>query len=185
MTASAATAGDVVITGAIPAHMESLSAKLLEMGVRVESEDDWIHVRSNGVFRSVNVKTQGYPGYPTDLQQPLSALLTVARGTSIVTETIFENRFRFLDELRKMGANVRVIESSAIITGVDGLVSARVNATDLRAGAAMVIAALMASGQTEIGGVEYILRGYERFDEKLRALGADVQRIPERSFVKV
>ena len=185
MIAAAATAGDVLITGAIPAHMESLSAKLLEMGVRVESEDDWIHVRSNGVFRSVNVKTQGYPGYPTDLQQPMSALLTVARGTSIVTETIFENRFRFLDELRKMGANVRVIESSAIITGVDRLVSARVNATDLRAGAAMVIAALMANGQTEIGGVEYILRGYERFDEKLRALGADVQRVSDRSYARV
>ena len=185
MIAAAATAGDVVITGAIPAHMEALSAKLLEMGVRVETEDDWIHVRSNGVFRAVNVKTQGYPGYPTDLQQPLSALLTVARGTSIVTETIFENRFRFLDELRKMGANVRVIESSAIITGVDKLVSARVNATDLRAGAAMVIAALMADGETEIGGVEYILRGYERFDEKLRKLGACVERVPSRSYARV
>ena len=155
------------------------------MGVRVESEDDWIHVRSNGVFRAVNVKTQGYPGYPTDLQQPLSALLTIARGTSIVTETIFENRFRFLDELRKMGANVRVIESSAIISGVDRLVSARVNATDLRAGAAMVIAALMADGETEIGGVEYILRGYERFDEKLRRLGACVERVSSRSYARV
>lgn len=185
MIAAAATSGDVVITGAIPTHMESLSAKLLEMGVRVESEDDWIHVRSNGVFRAVNVKTQGYPGYPTDLQQPLSALLTIARGTSIVTETIFENRFRFLDELRKMGANVRVIESSAIISGVDRLVSARVNATDLRAGAAMVIAALMADGETEIGGVEYILRGYERFDEKLRRLGACVERVSSRSYARV
>ena len=183
MIAAAATSGDVVITGAIPTHMESLSAKLLEMGVRVESEDDWIHVRSNGVFRAVNVKTQGYPGYPTDLQQPLSALLTIARGTSIVTETIFENRF--LDELRKMGANVRVIESSAIISGVDRLVSARVNATDLRAGAAMVIAALMADGETEIGGVEYILRGYERFDEKLRRLGACVERVSSRSYARV
>ena len=142
-------------------------------------------MRSNGVFRAVNVKTQGYPGYPTDLQQPLSALLTIARGTSIVTETIFENRFRFLDELRKMGANVRVIESSAIISGVDRLVSARVNATDLRAGAAMVIAALMADGETEIGGVEYILRGYERFDDKLRRLGACVERISSRSYARV
>ena len=185
MIAAAATSGDVVITGAIPTHMEALSAKLLEMGVRVETEDDWIHVRSNGVFRAVNVKTQGYPGFPTDLQQPLSALLTVARGSSIVTETIFENRFRFLDELRKMGANVRVIESSAIIAGVDRLVSARVNATDLRAGAAMVIAALMAEGETEIGGVEYILRGYERFDEKLRSLGASVKRVAARSYARV
>jgi len=177
MIAAAATGGDVYINGAIPTHMEALSAKLLEMGVNVTCEDDWIRVRSNGHFRSVNVKTQGYPGFPTDLQQPLSALLTVARGTSIVTETIFESRFRFLDELRKMGANVRVIESTAIINGVEKLVGARVNATDLRAGAAMVIAALMAEGTTEIGGVGYILRGYERFDEKLRSLGAQVEKV--------
>ena len=172
MIAAAAAGDDVLITGAIPTHMESLSAKLLEMGVNVTSEDDWIRV-----FRAVNVKTQGYPGFPTDLQQPLSALLTVANGTSIVTETIFEARFRFLDELRKMGANVRTIESSAIITGVNHLVGSRVNATDLRAGAAMVIAGLMAEGVTEIGGVSYILRGYERIDEKLKMLGAHIERI--------
>ena len=184
MIAAAATGGDVVISGAIPTHMEALSAKLLEMGVSVTSADDWIRVRSNGNFRSVNVKTQGYPGFPTDLQQPLSALLTVARGTSIVTETMFESRFKFLDELGKMGADVRVIESTAIINGVERLVGARVNATDLRAGAAMVIAALMAEGTTEISGVSYILRGYERFDEKLRRLGAQVERIvcPEDDF---
>ena len=177
MIAAAAAGEDVYITGAIPTHMESLSAKLLEMGVNVTSEDDWIRVRSNRVFRAVNVKTQGYPGFPTDLQQPLSALLTVANGASIVTETIYESRFRFLDELRRMGANVRVIESSAIITGVDHLVGARVNATDLRAGAAMVVAGLMAEGVTEIGGVGYILRGYERIDEKLKQLGAHIERI--------
>ena len=177
MIAAAAAGDDVLITGAIPTHMESLSAKLLEMGVNVTSEDDWIRVRSNRVFRAVNVKTQGYPGFPTDLQQPLSALLTVANGTSIVTETIFEARFRFLDELRKMGANVRTIESSAIITGVNHLVGSRVNATDLRAGAAMVIAGLMAEDVTEIGGVSYILRGYERIDEKLKMLGAHIERI--------
>ena len=177
MIAAAAAGDDVYISGAIPTHMESLSAKLLEMGVNVTSEDDWIRVRSNRVFRAVNVKTQGYPGFPTDLQQPLSALLTVANGASIVTETIYESRFRFLDELRRMGANCRVIESSAIITGVDHLVGARVNATDLRAGAAMVIAGLMAEGVTEIGGVGYILRGYERIDEKLKRLGAHIERI--------
>lgn len=184
MIAAAATAGDVVICDAIPTHMEALSAKLLEMGVNVSAEDDIIRVRSNGIFRSVNVKTQGYPGFATDLQQPLSALLTVAKGTSIVTETIFESRFRFLDELRKMGANVRVIESTAIINGVERLVGARVNATDLRAGAAMVIGALMAEGTSEIGGVGYILRGYERIDEKLRSLGASVERIriPDTSY---
>ncbi len=179
MIAAAATGGDVVITGAIPTHMEALSAKLLEMGVHVSSEDDRIHVRSNRNFRAVNVKTQGYPGFPTDLQQPLSALLTVANGTSIVTETIFESRFRFLEELRKMGANSRVIETTAIITGVERLVGARVNATDLRAGASLVIAALMAEGVTEISGVGYIMRGYERFDEKLRSLGASIQHISE------
>ena len=178
MIAAAAAGDDVYITGAIPTHMESLSAKLLEMGVNVTSEDDWIRVRSNRVYRSVNVKTQGYPGFPTDLQQPLSALLTVANGTSLVTETIFESRFRFLDELRKMGANVRVIESSsAMITGVDHLVGARVNATDLRAGAAMIVAGLMAEGVTEIGGIGYILRGYERIDEKLIRLGAHIERV--------
>ena len=184
MIAAAATAGDVTITGAIPTHMEALSAKLLEMGVNVTTEDDRIRVRSNGSFRAVNVKTQGYPGFPTDLQQPLSALLTVANGTSIVTETLFESRFRFLDELRKMGASVRVIETTAIISGVENLVGARINATDLRAGAAMVIAALMAEGVYEIGGVSYILRGYEHFDDKLRALGAEIEhlKIPDGEY---
>ena len=177
MIAAAATGGDVVITGAIPTHMEALSAKLLEMGVHVTTEDDRIRVRSNQNFRAVNVKTQGYPGFPTDLQQPLTALLTVANGTSIVTETIFESRFKFLDELRKMGANTRVIETTAIITGVEGLSGARVNATDLRAGAALVIAALMADGVTEISGVSHLMRGYERIDEKLRGLGADIQLV--------
>ncbi len=178
MIAAAATAGDVTITGAIPTHMEALSAKLLEMGVNVTSEDDWIRVRSNGNFRAVNVKTQVYPGFPTDLQQPLSALLTVANGTSIVTGTIIESRFRFLAEMRRMGANARVIESTAIITGVNHLTGTRVNATDLRAGAAMVIAGLMAEGVTEIGGVSYILRGYEHIDEKLRRIGAAIKRVP-------
>ncbi len=183
MIAAAATGGDVVIAGAIPTHMEALSAKLLEMGVHVSSEDDQIHVRSNRSFRAVNIKTQGYPGFPTDLQQPLSALLTVANGTSIVTETIFENRFRFLDELRKMGANARVIETTAIITGVDHLSGARVNATDLRAGASLVIAALMAEGVTEISGVEYIMRGYERFADKLRDLGAHIEHLRDGEVV--
>ena len=176
MIAAAATSGDVMITGAIPTHMESLSAKLLEMGVNVSSEDDWIRVRSNGIFRAVNVKTQGYPGFPTDLQQPLSALLTMANGTSIVTETIYESRFRFLDELQRMGANVRVIETTAIISGIEKLTGTRVNATDLRAGAAMLVAGLAAEGTTEIGGINHILRGYERIDEKLRNLGAHIER---------
>ena len=177
MICAAATGGDVTIAGAIPTHMESLTAKLLEMGVSIYTEDDLIRVRSSGNFRAVNVKTQGYPGFPTDLQQPLSALLTVARGTSIVTETIFESRFRFLEELRRMGANVRVIETTAIINGVDQLTGARINATDLRAGAAMVVAGLMSSGVTDIGGVDYILRGYQDIDKKLNSLGAQIERL--------
>ena len=177
MIAAAATGGDVTIEGAIPTHMESLTAKLLEMGVSIYTEDDLIRVRSSGNFRAVNVKTQGYPGFPTDLQQPLSALLTVARGTSIVTETIFESRFRFLEELRRMGANVRVIETTAIINGVEQLTGARINATDLRAGAAMVVAALMANGVSDIGGVDYILRGYQDIDKKLNSLGAQIEHL--------
>ena len=179
MIAAAATGGDVTITGAIPSHMESLTAKLLEAGVSVYTEDDLIRVRSNGVHRQVNVKTQGYPGFPTDLQQPFSALLTTAKGTSVVTETIFESRFRFFDELRRMGASVRIIETTAIVTGVDRLVGARINATDLRAGAAMVVAALMAEGTSDIGGVDYILRGYEGIDKKLMKLGADIEMIED------
>ncbi|MDO4356814.1 MAG: UDP-N-acetylglucosamine 1-carboxyvinyltransferase [Clostridia bacterium] len=178
MIAAAATGGEVTICGAVPTHMEALSAKLLEMGAVIRDDDDRIYVRANGKFRSVNVKTQVYPGFPTDLQQPLTALLTVASGTSIVTETIYESRFRFLDELRRMGANVRTVENAtAIVEGVDKLYGARVHATDLRAGAAMVIAGLMAEGETVIDNVHHIMRGYERIDEKLRALGADIRYV--------
>ena len=178
MIAAAATGGEVTICGAVPTHMEALSAKLLEMGAVIREDDDRIYVRSNGRFRSVSVKTQVYPGFPTDLQQPLTALLTVASGTSIVTETIYESRFRFLDELRRMGANVRTVENAtAIVEGVEKLYGARVHATDLRAGAAMIIAGLMAEGDTVIDNVHHIMRGYERIDEKLRSLGADIRYI--------
>lgn len=177
MIAAAATGGDVVITDAIPYHMEALSAKLLEMGVYVQDDDDVIHVRSDGIMRAINVKTQVYPGFPTDLQQPLTAMLTVAGGTSVVTENIFENRFRFVDELRRMGANVRVVDRVAIVEGVDHLVAAPITATDLRAGAAMIVAGLMAEGTTEIGGTQYIKRGYENIDVKLKHLGAKIEWI--------
>ena len=178
MISAAATGGEVTICGAVPTHMEALSAKLLEMGAVIREDDDRIYVRSNGRFRSVSVKTQVYPGFPTDLQQPLTALLTVASGTSIVTETIYESRFRFLDELRRMGANVRTVENAtAIVEGVEKLYGARVHATDLRAGAAMIIAGLMAEGDTVIDNVHHIMRGYERIDEKLRSLGADIRYI--------
>ena len=176
MIAAAATRGDVVIRGAIPTHMESLSAKLLEMGVHVTDDDDRIRVRADKPLRPVSLKTQVYPGFPTDLQQPMTAMLTTVAGTSYVTETIFENRFRYVDELRRMGANIRVFESTAIVEGVERLHGTHITATDLRAGAAMIVAGLIAEGESEIRGLQYILRGYERIDEKLRALGAKVSR---------
>ena len=176
MIAAAATRGDVVIHGCIPTHMEALTAKLLEMGVRVSDNDDSIRVRCLGGHRAVNIKTQVYPGFPTDLQQPMSALLTTARGTSIIQETIFEQRFKHLDEIRRMGARVRVAERMALIEGVPQLYGAPVTATDLRAGAALIIAGLMAKGVTEIYEPEYIDRGYEHIEQKLCSLGATISR---------
>jgi len=176
MIAAAATHGDVVITGCIPTHMEALSAKLLEMGVRVTDSDDAIRVRISSAHRAVNVKTQVYPGFPTDLQQPMSALLTTAHGTSIIQETIFESRFKHMDELIRMGAQIRVVDRTAIIEGVPQLFGAPVTATDLRAGAALLVAGLMAKGETEIYEPEYIDRGYEHIEKKLRSLGASIRR---------
>ena len=179
MIAAAATGGDVIITGAIPTHMEALSAKLLEMGVYIREEDDLIHVRSNGRLRAISVKTQGYPGFPTDLQQPMTALLTVSAGSSVVTENIFDSRFKYVAELERMGARIRVIDNTAIIEGVERLVGTSVHATDLRAGAAMIVAGLLAEGETTISGVAHIDRGYERLDHKLNLLGAMIERVPE------
>ena len=178
MIAAAATGGDVIITNCIPTHMDALSAKLLEMGVKVTDQDDAIRVHVVGPRRAINIKTQVYPGFPTDLQQPMSALLTTAKGTSIVTETIFEQRFRHLDEIRRMGAHVRVMGRSAIIEGVPELYSAPMTATDLRAGAALIIASLMARGTSEIYEPGYIDRGYEHIEDKLRSLGAEIRREP-------
>ena len=178
MIAAAATRGDVVIRGCIPAHMESLTAKLLEMGVAVSDMDDAIRVRTVRGHRAVNIKTQEYPGFPTDLQQPMSALLTRANGESVVIETIFESRFKHLTEMQRMGARVRILDQTAIIEGVPELYGAPITATDLRAGAALVIAGLMAKGTTEIYEPSYIERGYEHIEDKLRALGADIRREP-------
>ena len=177
MIAAAATGGDIIIEDAIPYHMEALSAKLLEMGVFVDDEDDRIHVRYDGVLRPINVKTQVYPGFPTDLQQPMTAMLTIAGGTSVVTENLFESRFRFVDELRRMGANVRVVDRVAIVEGVNKLVGCPITTTDLRAGAAMIVAGLIAEGTTVIGATQFIRRGYENIDVKLRQLGAKVEWI--------
>ena len=176
MIAAAATRGDVTIHGCIPTHMEALTAKLLEMGVRVKEDDDAIRVHFQNAYRAVNVKTQVYPGFPTDLQQPMCALLTTAHGTSVVQETIFEQRFRHLDELARMGAHVRVMDRTAIIEGVGQIYGAPVTTTDLRAGAAMVIAGLAAEGITEVSEVHFIERGYQNLVEKLSGLGADIRR---------
>ena len=177
MIAAAATHGDVTITGCIPTHMEALTAKLLEMGAKVDERDDSIRVRSLGAHRAVTFKTQVYPGFPTDLQQPMSALLCTATGTSTVVENIFESRFRHLAEMERMGARVRIFEQTAVIEGVPQLHGAAVEATDLRAGAALVVAGLMAQGTTEISNTHYIDRGYEHLETKLSSLGAKISRV--------
>jgi UDP-N-acetylglucosamine 1-carboxyvinyltransferase len=177
MIAAAATHGDVTICGCIPTHMDALTAKLLEMGANVTDSDDAIRVRSHGAHRAINVKTQVYPGFPTDLQQPMSALLTTARGTSMITENIFEQRFRHLTEIQRMGASVRVVGRVAIVEGVSNLFGSSVYITDLRAGAALVVAGLMAEGVTEVANIQYIDRGYECLERKLRELGAEISRV--------
>lgn len=178
MIAAAATHGCVTVHGTIPVHMESLTAKLLEAGVSVTSDDDRITVRPGNNMRGITVNTQVYPGFPTDLQQPLTAMLTTANGMSMVVENIFDNRFRYVRELQRMKADIKVIENNkAVISGVQNLTACSVTATDLRAGAAMIVAALMADGVSDIYGVHYIMRGYEHIDEKLRSLGVEAEFI--------
>ena len=177
MIAAAATKGDVTITNIIPKHLESISAKLIEMGAIVEEDDDSIRVTVDNKLRGVNVKTAPYPGFPTDVQQPMSVLLSVTKGRSLVTESIWENRHKHTDELKKMGAMIKVEGRTAIIDGVENLEGAKVIATDLRAGAAMVIAGLIANGETEIVAIEHIDRGYPHIEEKFRSLGADIRRV--------
>ena len=177
MIAAAATKGDVTITNIIPKHLESISAKLIEMGAIVEDGDDSVRVTVDNELRGVNVKTAPYPGFPTDVQQPMSVLLSVTKGRSLVTESIWENRHKHTDELKKMGAMIKVEGRTAIIDGVEKLEGAKVIATDLRAGAAMVIAGLIANGETEIVDIEHIDRGYPHIEEKFRSLGADIRRV--------
>ena len=176
MIAAAATRGDVTIQNVIPKHLESISAKLLEMGAKVEEGDDSVRVYVDGDLKGVNLKTAPYPGFPTDVQQPMCNLLSTAKGRSIIVETIWENRHKHVDELKKMGATIKVEGRSAIIDGVDRLTGAVVKATDLRAGAAMVIAGLISDGVTEITSIEHIDRGYPHIEEKFRMLGADIVR---------
>jgi UDP-N-acetylglucosamine 1-carboxyvinyltransferase len=177
MIAAAACGGEVLVQNIIPKHLESISAKLIEMGAQIIEDGDSITVKSNGKLKGVNIKTQPYPGFPTDVQQPLSALLTVAEGRSIINESIWESRFKHVDELKKMGANIKVEGRTAIIDGVEKLSGAVVKATDLRAGAAMVIAGLIAEGTTEVLSIEHIDRGYPNIEDKFKALGADIKRV--------
>ena len=177
MFAAAATMGDVMVKNVIPKHLEATTAKLEEIGCEVEEFDDAVRVVASKRLGNTHVKTQPYPGYPTDMQPQIGVTLALARGTSIVTESIFENRFKYVDELSRMGANVKVEGNSAIITGVDRLTGARVSAPDLRAGAALVIAGLAAEGITIVDDIVYIQRGYECFEEKLRSLGAEIEKV--------
>ncbi len=178
MIISAATKSDITIKNCIPIHMESLSAKLYEAGYKIDEGEDTLRIiPKEDRPKAVKVKTMVYPGFPTDLQQPFSALLSVAKGTSTITETIFEQRYRHLDELRKMGATADFNDRVASIEGVEKLYGTDVEALDLRGGAALIVAGLMAEGTTTITGVQYIDRGYEKIVEKLQSLGADIERI--------
>ena len=185
MFAAAATGGDVTVKNVIPKHLEATTAKLIEIGCEVQEFDDAVRVRANRRLHRTNVKTLPYPGYPTDMQPQITVALAVAQGTSIVTESIFENRFKYVDELTRMGANIKVEGNSAIIDGVPKLSGARVSAPDLRAGAALVIAGLAAEGVTVVDDIVYIQRGYEDFEGKLRSLGAEIEKVTsEKEIVK-
>jgi len=177
MIAAAATQGDVLIRNVIPTHLESVSAKLREMGIDVEENEDSVRVRVQARPKAINLKTIPYPGFPTDLQQPMSVLLSISEGTGIITESIWEGRFKHVDELKRMGANIKVEGRIAIIEGINKLSGSPVHATDLRAGAAMVIAGLAAEGETEISNLRHIDRGYENLVEKLLSLGANITRV--------
>lgn len=177
MFAAAATRGDVTVLNVIPKHLDATISKLIDIGCEVEEFDDAVRVVSKGRLRSTQVKTLPYPGYPTDMQPQIGVVLALARGTSTITESIFENRFKYLAELARMGAQVKVEGNSATIEGVEKFSGARVSAPDLRAGAALCIAGLAADGITIVDDIVYIQRGYERFDEKLRNLGGVIEKV--------
>ncbi len=177
MFAAAATKGDVTVKNVIPKHLEATTAKLIEIGCEVEEFDDAVRVVSSKPLHHTQVTTLPYPGFPTDMQPQMSVLLALAEGTSTVTESIFENRFKYVDELTRMGAQVKVESNIAIITGVEKFTGARVSAPDLRAGAALVIAGLAAEGITIVDDIYYIERGYEHFEEKLASLGAMIEKV--------
>ena len=179
MAAVAATGGQGLVKNIIPKHMDCISAKLVEMGVEVEENEDTLLVRRSGKLQRTNVKTLPYPGFPTDMQPQITAVLTLAEGTSLVTESVWSSRYRYVDELKRMGAKIQVDDKTAVVEGVEYLTGAPIQASDLRAGAALVIAALAAKGRSEITQVHYIERGYEDIVSKLQALGADIQSVEE------
>ena len=176
MMMATATGGEVRVENVIPKHLDSVSAKLREAGVIIEENGDWVFVRAPEKLKAVNVKTLPYPGFPTDLQQPLVAAMSLASGVSVVQETIWDNRFAYANELIRMGARIKVDGRTAVVEGVHRLFGVPVRASDLRAGAALIIAALSALGQSEIDGMDYVDRGYERLDYKLTGLGAQIRR---------
>ncbi len=177
MFGAAVTKGDVVVKNVIPKHLESISAKLIEMGCEVEEGDDWVRVVASKPLKRTNVKTLPYPGFPTDMQPQITVALGLTNGSSIVTESLFENRFKYVDELSKMGAHIKVEGNSAIIDGVESYQGADLSAPDLRAGAALVLAALTAEGFSTVENVQYVERGYEDFPAKLKGLGAQIEKV--------
>lgn len=179
MVAAAATGGDVTVENVTPKHLESIIAKLIETGAEIEEYDEAVRVKMNGRPRRCNIKTMPHPGFPTDMQPQIATLLAIAEGTSIVTEGVWDGRFRYVEQLTLMGADIQVDGKSAVITGVDKLKPAPVRAVDLRAGAAMIIAGLMAEGITEVEEISHIDRGYELITEKFSSLGADIKRIDD------
>ena len=179
MAAVVAASGDVIIKNVIPKHLESITAKLIEMGATIDDLDDALRVRSNGKIRKCNIKTMPHPGFPTDMQPQIATVLSVADGKSIITESIWDNRFRYAEQLEKLGAYIEAEGKVATVYGVEGLRGNTVKATDLRAGAAMVIAGLIAEGQTVIEDIHHIQRGYEKIVEKLSSVGADIQIISD------
>ena len=179
MAAVAGTGGEITIKNVIPKHLDCISAKLCEMGVEIDEGDDYVVVRRTGELDRTNIKTLPYPGFPTDMQPQISTVLCLAKGTSVVTEGVWDNRYKYVNELRKMGAEITVDGKTAVIEGVDKLVGAPVASCDLRAGAAMVIAGLCAEGTTVVEDVHFIARGYQDFVQKLRNLGADIVIVTE------
>ncbi len=177
MTAAAITKGDILVKNVIPKHLEAISAKLMEIGATIEEYDDAVRVVVNDRLTNTNIKTLPYPGFPTDMQPQMAITLALSTGTSVITESIFENRFKYLDELSRMGAQVKVEGNTAIIEGIEKFTSAVVQAPDLRAGAGLVMAGLSADGFTIVEGIQYIQRGYEDFEGKLRALGGQIEKV--------